>query len=612
MRSLATLFFMITLTGNIFSQDVDTTLLMEDIVISQNRLSTPLSETARSITILRKQEIESLPVLNVPELLQYAGGVDIRRRGVNGTQSDAGVRGGTFDHVLILINGAKMADPQTGHHMLNLPVSLEDIERIEIIKGPAARIYGQNAFSGVFNIITKINAKDDITVNASLGLASFETFNGDINVKIPTKHYDQSITFSRIGSEGYRYNTDYGINTIFYQGEIKTVGNGIDINAGYTDRKFGANGFYANEKFTEQYEEVTTSFISATTLLTSGNFTLKPRISWRNNIDEYVFLRDNPSFYMNSHTGNVYNGELHASYTSSAGITGVGVDLSRQTLSSNNLGERQRNVLGIFAEHRFTLLNEKLKITPGFYANKLSDYKLKIYPGIDISYEASNSFDFYATANWSDRVPTYTDLYYSSRVEVGNENLEAESATAIEVGIKINSKNSSLTLSAWSRKNKNLIDWVMRDTTEKIWYSENFSEASMRGFDIQSKLKLPNLLGKNRHVNLNLDYAYINAKLLDQGEGVISKYALENLRHQIILGGQFTILPKRLYLNSMFRYLDRVNLDNYTQLDMKLMMKTSSFDAYFGVQNVGNVLYRETSYVTMPGRWFMFGMKFKS
>jgi len=237
---------------------IDTSLLIDDVVVYQNRLSLPISETARNIDVITKADIASMPVINIPELLQYAGGVDIRRRGVNGVQSDAGIRGGTFNQVQILINGVKMNDPQTGHHMMNLPVSLEDVERIEIIKGPAARIWGQNAFSGVINIITKITATDEIAVRVGLGLSSFETFNADVNVTIPGEHYEQSVTFSRIGSEGYRYNTDYGINTMYYQSQIKGVGaNGIQLQAGYTDRKFGANGFYANEAFTEQYEEVT-------------------------------------------------------------------------------------------------------------------------------------------------------------------------------------------------------------------------------------------------------------------------------------------------------------------------------------------------------------------
>jgi iron complex outermembrane receptor protein len=83
--------------------------------------------------------------------------MDIRRRGANGVQSDVSFRGSSFEQVLLLINGIRMNDSQTGHNSLNLPVDLGDVERIEVIKGPAARRFGQNAYAGAINIITKIN-----------------------------------------------------------------------------------------------------------------------------------------------------------------------------------------------------------------------------------------------------------------------------------------------------------------------------------------------------------------------------------------------------------------------------------------------------------------------
>jgi len=169
---------------------VDTSLLIEDIVISQNRLSTPLSESARNIQVMHKEEIENLPVTNIPELLQYMGAVDIRRRGVNGVQSDAGIRGSTFNQVLVLVNGVRMSDPQTGHHMMNLPVALEDIERVEVIKGPAARIFGMNAMAGAINIITKQNNKEDFTLIVLQSISKLD-IQSDYSVPMastPTKH----------------------------------------------------------------------------------------------------------------------------------------------------------------------------------------------------------------------------------------------------------------------------------------------------------------------------------------------------------------------------------------------------------------------------------------
>ncbi|HBX87582.1 MAG TPA: vitamin B12 receptor, partial [Marinilabiliaceae bacterium] len=94
-------------------------------------------------------------------------GVDIRERGPLGMQADVSMRGGSFDQVMILLNGINISDPQTGHHGLNLPVDLESIERVEILRGPAARVYGPNAFDGAINFVTKSSSQNEVYASVS-------------------------------------------------------------------------------------------------------------------------------------------------------------------------------------------------------------------------------------------------------------------------------------------------------------------------------------------------------------------------------------------------------------------------------------------------------------
>jgi len=586
---------------------IDTSLLIKDIVIQQNRLNVPVSEQARFLEVITKEDIHAAPVTNIAELLQYTGAVDIRRRGVNGVQADVGIRGSTFNQIVVLINGVRMTDPQTGHHMMNLPVALEDIERIEIIKGPAARIFGMNAMAGAINIITKTQQSGEFTMKAGVNLSAFETFGVSLSAHLPSKFLDQSLSLSRQGSEGYRYNTDYNINTIFYQADLKLKRQApIQLQAGFTERTFGANGFYANENFIDQYEEVRTGFVSATTNMTFGNFMLKPRVSWRTNKDDYVFLRQDPSFFMNEHRSNTYIGELHSSYASALGVTGIGLDVSRETLSSNNLGERARTILGIFLEQRMQFLDDKLAATFGFYANKVSERALKIYPGVDVSYEVNRYLSFYTTANWSDRVPTYTNLYYTSRTEQGNKNLVAESATSYELGAKYNTSNLSLTVAGFRRDNTNLIDWAKDSINQEKWLALNFNEVQMTGADISLKYSLKEDYG----MSIMVDYTYIHAEIIDDSEIAVSRYALDNLSQQLIIGIDFEILPEKISFHPSFRYLDRESLEDYTLFDMRLNYRGSNFAAFITANNFLDTEYRETNLVPMPGRWFGIGFQF--
>lgn len=610
MKIIKLLFFTLAISFQGLAQEdipVDTSLLIEDVIIQQNRFSLPISDHARFIQVIDKKEIENLPVTNIPELLQYSGAIDIRRRGVNGVQSDAGIRGSTFNQVLILINGVRMTDPQTGHHMMNLPVSLEDVERIEIVKGPAARIFGMNAMAGAINIITKNETTKDFRMKAGISLSAFETFGVQVSAQMPNRFIDQTLSLSRQGSEGYRYNTDYNINTAFYQATLKlSPATPIQLQAGFTEREFGANGFYANESFVDQYEEVRTGFVSATSTVNLGKLLIKPRLSWRTNKDEYVFLRQDPSFFMNEHRSNSYIGEVHSSYTSTLGTTGFGIDLSKETLSSNNLGERERSIIGLFFEHRFQFLNDKLSATAGFYGNKVPEAPFKIYPGIDLAYQLTPAMNIYATANWSDRIPTYTNLYYTSGSEQGNENLVAESATSFELGTKYNSSNISITLAAFKRNNSNLIDWAKDSINQEKWLALNFNEVNMIGAD----LSLTYTISRAKGLNLRLDYTYIDAEIIDDTSIEISRYALDNLSQQFIAGLDIDIFKQKISLHSNFRYLDRVSLEDYQLIDMKLRYKGANFGAFVSVNNLMDTAYRETNLVPMPGRWLGIGFQF--
>ena len=234
--------FLICFTQIAFTQSTTDSLLIEEIVIQENRLQLPVSDASHTINIISRQQIQNSPARSVAEVLQNVAGIDIRQRGVHGVQSDVSIRGGTFDQALILINGIKMADPQTGHHAMNIPLDLDNIERIEVLKGPAARVFGANAFSGAINIVTKTPNKTFSKINIEAGqnglggIAASTSFGND--------KYKQFFSASRNFSQGYRHNTDYSISNYFYQSEFK-INNSQSLNflGSFTDREFGANRF---------------------------------------------------------------------------------------------------------------------------------------------------------------------------------------------------------------------------------------------------------------------------------------------------------------------------------------------------------------------------------
>ena len=182
---------------------------IERVDLGGRCLSVSHNDVNENVTVITKKQIENSPATSIDELLQFYSGLDIRRRGSNGVQSDIGIRGSSFEQVLVLINGVRMNDSQTGHNTFNIPFDISAVERIEIIKGSSAKLYGQNVFAGVINIITKTSSQEQVTVKAQGG--DFKTYDLSASGTFGTEKFTNLFQVSSGASDGYRYNTDYKI-----------------------------------------------------------------------------------------------------------------------------------------------------------------------------------------------------------------------------------------------------------------------------------------------------------------------------------------------------------------------------------------------------------------
>jgi len=278
--------------------------------------------------------------------------------------------------------------------------------------------------------------------------------NISVSTKITGKKINSLIGYLGNSSSGYRHNTDFKKNNYFIKTSFNSNNSPVDVIASFTENKFGANGFYASPSATEQYEETQASLLGVSTTINSEKLSITPRLYWRRGQDEYIYIRDNPSVYRNLHKTNKVSAELSGSYFSNAGVTGFGLDLSTVNISSNNLGEHNRTTVNLFADHTFKLFDQKLVVSPGIALSYFSDMSFHSFPGIDLGYNVSSNFKLYSNIGKTYRIPTYTDLYYSDRTTVGNENLNPESATSTEFGLKYNTSNFKFSTALFNRNAK--------------------------------------------------------------------------------------------------------------------------------------------------------------
>ena len=583
---------------NIAISQQDTTDLKE-VVVSTTKLEIPFSKNFRTVKIISSDYIKNSPASNVSDLLQEITGIDVRRRGVGGVQGDLYIRGGGFDQTLLLVDGMKMDDAQTGHHTLNMILPLYLIERIEVIKGPAARIFGQNAFNGAINIVTKEIKGEKKQIDLSLkeiSYGSFEQKNISAVTKIITNKTKSLISFSNNTSDGYRHNTDYKRNNYFVKTSFNLKSSPIDVIASFTENKFGANGFYASPSATEQYEETQASLLGVSTTINSEKLSIKPRLYWRRGQDEYIYIRDNPSVYRNLHKTNKVSAELSGSYFSNSGVTGFGIDLSTVNISSNNLGEHDRTTVNLFVDHTFKLFDEKLVLSPGIAVSYFSDMSFHSFPGIDLGYNINSNFKLYSNIGKTFRIPTYTDLYYSDRTTIGNENLNPESATSTELGFKYNTSNFKISGAFFNRKAKNIIDYV-KENENDLWNAVNIGSLKTTGFELDFRYNFQN----QNYLNLG----YTNIKDNNYVTNInFSKYSLNSLKHH------FTSKLNLNYIRNVnhsfvYKYAERSDKSNYNVLDSKIMYKKGLF---IYVNNILDEVYSETNLVPMPGTSFLVGI----
>ena len=599
-------FLFITLFFGMVSLSQETTSeeQLDEILITSSRIDLPFSENSRTITVITSEDIKNSTATNVTDLLQSVAGLDIRRRGIDGMQSDIYIRGGQFNQTLILIDGFKTEDPQTGHHTMNMMIPIENIERIEIIKGPSARIFGQNAFSGAVNIVTKSNVKEQLKLE--LGSGSYGKSNLGLTAATNLEKSSHLVNFEYNGSQGYRENTDYENINYFLKSSIQTNDQPINVIATFIDRKFGASNFYTNNPIYNEYEETQTSLVGISTSINKNNWTFKPKLYWKRGQDMFVLKRDDPSFSRNFNITNKITAEVNSSFKSSLGITGIGLDLSETTLSSNNLGDQNRTVVNMFLEHRLLLINNKLDITPGVSLSYYSDFDFYAFPGLDVGYSFSNNLKIYGNIGYSYRVPTYTELYTNiPNFLSGNSELKPEKALAEELGINYTIKKLELTGAVFRREAKDLIDYIKETEESPIFVAQNLREVTTSGFELNAAY---NFILFNNSQRVKLGYTFLEDDYHDTNV-FASRYLIDtSIKNHFTGVFDFTI-AEIIKPSITYKYVERPQ-QSYSIVDAKIATDIKSFSLFILANNIFDIEYFEKDNVIMPRSNFEFGLTY--
>lgn len=623
---------LIFLDFSVFAQT--DTIHLQTLEISSTRTPMMLTSSVRPLEILNQAQLRSLPAPDLPQLLSYTLGFDVRQRGAGDVQADISVRGGSFEQTLILLNGISMNDPQTGHHNLDLPVDPAHVERIELLNGPGTRTYGTNAFAGAINIITDV--PQEPTMKISLSAGDYSLYSGYLSGGFRTGKIRHFIGAGAKSCDGYTDNTDFRESRAFYHGMLPLKKGNLQLQAGALDKSFGANSFYS-AMYPDQFERVRSEFAALNgTLGTKVRF--QPSLYWKRYHDRFELFRDEaPAWYKshNYHMTDILGADLSVSLASKLGRTAVGTNFRFEHIYSNVLGEpmgriinapgeedgfftneASRSLFSVFADHQYS--KGIFSMGAGVLLHYAESFGTGLYPGADLSFRILKDTRIYTSFNRALRLPTFTDLYYKGPVNLGNPDLVPEESWDLEIGLRYDGRGITGRLSGFSRFGNHLIDWVKLPGETK-WHSDNLTKLTTMGMEAQIKCDFPEITGKDLFIReASLSYQWVT--MTKPVTGFISYYVMDYMKHKLVLNFQHRIW-RNLSASWVLSYRDRagsysevttgqeVAYPAYFLADGKLNWTKGPVSFWVSLNNITNARYRDISSVLMPGRWIMCGLQ---
>ena len=619
---------------------------LDTIEVQSTRIPQPASQTGRNITVLRAQQLQQLPFTSLDELLQYLPGVEVQSRNAFGAQGDITMRGATFTQVLVLVDGLKLNDPLTGHFNSSIPVTPAEIERIEILRGAAAAMYGADAVGGVVHVITKTfsrHAQEKTDISAQLSY-------GENKLVQAQQGFFQKKNRLSIGG-GFMMNQSDGelipeqvvdgatlesFRTFF---DIKTLGtafgyqfdNGWAVRArtAYDHRHFNARYFYTTSPFDKSVETTRTWWNQLQIEKIGEKSRTDLNAGYKFNTDEFVFSPDFAS--TNTHATQFLNIQLnHLQELSSSVSFKVGAQVDRRSIESNDRGNHEDWHAGVYA---MGVLNpiDPLHVSASLRLDYDQNYQTEFSPQLNVSYVLPKLV-LRASAGRSIRAADYTERYVSRNLKdltpgrsLGNPDLRAEQSWSQEIGFDVSPTSFwQIKATGFLRQSANLIDYVSTSASSiadngnlqedaDYFLATNITDVVTRGIEVESWIRTA--LGDQSSLRWSLGYTLLETSNEDD---VVSVYISSHAGHLLTSQAVFATPRVEIGINGLYKVRDarsataiNANLaPSYTLWNARVQLKlTKNIGANLQVHNLLDEQYQDILGSPMPGRWIMGGLR---
>jgi outer membrane cobalamin receptor len=611
-------------------------LELDDVVVTAEAQNDEVLEDPGHITVISEEDIESSGASDIADVLNSEAGIIIKDYGPAGSEQNISVRGSTKEQVLILLDGQRLNNAQTGGADLSL-IPLENIERIEIIRGSEAVLYGADAVGGVINIITKKNPDNDFTFSLTAENGSYLPLSHvkgyalnkteedpnflslvdtqNISVFLSKDLLENCFTlsggftnagnrfvFKDINNENrIRENTGYISGNTSLSFLIPWDTGSFFISGSYLIDKKEVPGTVTSPSFeAEQKDRQAKALINFKTdhfISNSITMDISNSFSWsyKTYVDPGLSVDSEHRVY--SYKGSIIQELLYFNICSIKYGGSGGFDF----LDSTDSGDRKRISGAGFLEVPF-YFTDVFTLEPAVRFDYFSDFGGALTYKLGAVFMLSSSLSLKANFSKSFRAPGFDDLYWpeDSWAE-GNPGLEPETGYNFEIGISLYKNNLQFDSFLFMRFVKDVILWQPGD--DDIWRPSNWGEGLYPG--LENSLCI-NFL-ENFTINVNYSFLYSFALSGDYEFSDNKRLPMLPL-HELDLGFNFKNEKNNISATAHYSSLKYLRVSNSAYmpavftLDLFYKRKLSkNFSIYFRVDNIFNAQYESVAGYPMPG-----------
>ncbi len=574
-----------------------------------SRTAAAFPARSRVVQVLTAEQLRALPVRTVAEALRWVTAADVQPR--SPAQADLSLRGSTFEQVLVLVDGVRMSDPQTGHFDLDLTVPLDRVERIEVLLGPASALYGADAMGGVVNVVTR-EAGSAAAAHVEYGTFDSRRAGGSLDgVRSGVR---AGLSGEWATSDGHRLGTEHDAVTLHGRVSAPTARGGrLVVQAGHARRDFGANGFYAPR---DSYEETRTTVVSAGwSGEVGGGFTIHPLVSLRRHDDDFILIRTNPGVYENVHVSKQRGGEVLVRRRAIGGFglaVAFGGEIYRDEIESTRvLPSPPTPALGVRAEDRGAGYAElawggsRASWSAGLRGDWHEGFGDAWSPSLSASADLTPSLRARAAWGRSFRSPTWTERFYQDPSSIGDPTLAPERSWTAEVGADVAlPKSGVVRATAFRRQSDGLIDWVKPAGSAATVPSTVRNVESARYDGLELSLEGLTLAG----------FAFeggVSTLTLTAGEaaGLVSRYALKPIVERALVGATRSFLDRRLLLSGRWLRERRRQGEAYQLLGARARVRLPRGELELSGTNLTDESYQDITNNPAAGRALTVGYR---